>query len=75
MVYDENQRGLGGFAIGTCTEKSITGIELEASTRPGDGGLELAGLVGVEATSLPSPSLSMAESSRNKDFLSSRIYH
>ena len=47
----------------------MTGIELGASTRSGDGGLELAGVVGVEGTSPPSPSLSIAESSTNKNFL------
>ena len=47
----------------------MTGIELEISTRSGDDGLELAGVVGVGSTSPPSPSLSMAESSTNKNFL------
>ena len=45
------------------------GIELAVSTRSGDDGLELAGVVRVETTSPPSPSLSMAESSMNKNFL------
>ena len=47
----------------------MTGIELEASARTGDEGLELAGVVGVDSTSPPSPSLSIAESSTNKNFL------
>ena len=68
-VLPYSQRGLGGFAIGLRTERSMTGIELEASARSGDDGLELAGVVGVETTSPPSPSLSMAESSANKNFL------
>ena len=47
----------------------MTGIELGASTRLGYDGLEPAGVVGVEATSPPSPSLLMAESSTNMYFL------
>ena len=68
-VLQYSQRGLGGFAIGLRTDRSMTGIELGVSTRPGDDGLELAGVVGVEVMSPPSPSLSMAESSANKNFL------
>ena len=55
--------------MGVRTDKSTTGFELGSSTRPGEGGLEFAGVVGVEATSPPSPSLSMAESSMNRYFL------
>ena len=47
----------------------MTGIELRASARTGDDGLEPVGVVGVEATSPPSPPLSMAESSTKKYFL------
>ena len=47
----------------------MTGIELWASAWPGDDGPEPAGVVGVEATSPPSLSLSMAESSTNTYFL------
>ena len=47
----------------------MTGIELGASARLGNDGLEPAGVVGVEAKSPPSPSLSMAESSTIRYFL------
>ena len=47
----------------------MIGIELDASIRTGDDGLELAGVIGVETTSLPTPPLSMAESSTNRNFL------
>ena len=68
-VLQYSQRGLGGFAIGLRTDRSMTGIEIGVSTRSGDDGLELAGVVGIEVMSTPSPSLSMAESSANKNFL------
>ena len=47
----------------------MTGVKLGASARLGDDGLEPAGVVDFEATSPPSPSLLMAESSTNRYFL------
>ena len=69
LVLQYSQRGLGGFAIGLRTEMSMMGIELGASTRPGDDSRKLAGVLGVETASPPSPSLPMAESSINNNFL------
>lgn len=64
-----SQRRLGGLAIGILTDKSMMGIELGVSAGPGEEGLEFARVVGVGAASPPSTSLSMAESSINKNYL------